>query len=199
MVTVTNAEKARLAKLRSSLSPNCLKVSGFPLIYTEDDLKQLFTPFGEIDFLHMESPGTALIQFKYLENCKDAIDNLNGFVLSGRVIKVEFANEARSASEPNEGPTRTILLKNMFDPAQESEDDWPSDIREDVIEECSKYGQVLHCYVEKDSMGHVYVKFETANAAQGAHSSLNGRWFAGKQISVEYLPESFYSNRFPQS
>ena len=48
-------------------------------------------------------------------------------------------------------PNRTILLKNMFDPATESGPDWHLEIQEDVAEECSKYGKVLHCAVERES------------------------------------------------
>jgi len=48
-------------------------------------------------------------------------------------------------------PTRTVLLKNMFDPEEETEPTWAEDIQEDVSEECSKFGPVLHCNVEKNS------------------------------------------------
>ena len=47
-------------------------------------------------------------------------------------------------------PSHAFMLKNMFDPKTETEPDWDKDIKEDVEEECGKFGQVLHSYVEKD-------------------------------------------------
>ena len=41
------------------------------------------------------------------------------------------------------------MLTNMFDPSKESESGWDQEIRDDVIEECNKYGGVLHLYVDK--------------------------------------------------
>ncbi|MBA0851770.1 hypothetical protein Goshw_025612 [Gossypium schwendimanii] len=46
-------------------------------------------------------------------------------------------------------PSECLLLKNMFDPATETEPDFDLDIKEDVEEECSKYGRVKHIYVDK--------------------------------------------------
>ena len=40
----------------------------------------------------------------------------------------------------------------MFNPAEETERDWDTDLRDDVKSECeTKYGKVLEIYVEKDS------------------------------------------------
>lgn len=96
-------------------------------------------------------------------------------------------------------PTRFLQLKNMFDPTKETERGWEDDIALDVKDECSKYGQVLHCKVDKNSLGHVYLKFSTVNAAQQAQMALNGRWFAQKQISATFLPQETYEQRYPKS
>lgn len=76
------------------------------------------------------------------------------------------------ATEPVGSPSECLLLKNMFDPATEVCDflvffvassynilmfkifmqmdpDYDMDIKEDVEEECSKYGRVRHAYVDK--------------------------------------------------
>jgi len=96
-------------------------------------------------------------------------------------------------------PTRTVLLKNLFDPAEETEPNWPEDIKVDVTEECSKFGGVLHAHVDKDSLGFVYLKFETVQGAQAAYQTLNGRKFSGRQIAVDYIPEALYHAQFPAS
>ena len=48
--------------------------------------------------------------------------------------------------------SKSVQLKNMFNPAEETERDWDTELRDDVKLECeTKYGKVLEIYVEKDS------------------------------------------------
>ncbi|XP_020409093.1 splicing factor CC1-like isoform X1 [Zea mays] len=46
-------------------------------------------------------------------------------------------------------PTEFLLLKNMFDPSLETDPDFDLDIRDDVQDECSKFGAVKHIFVDK--------------------------------------------------
>ncbi len=71
------------------------------------------------------------------------------------------------------------------------------EIQEEVAGEVSKYGKVLHCFVDKLSMGHVYLSFESVEAGQAAAAALHGRWFSQKRIAVEYVPREEYFARFP--
>ncbi len=48
-------------------------------------------------------------------------------------------------------PTQCLLLKNMFDASTQSEPDWEKEVAEDVRDECSKFGEVLHLHVDKNS------------------------------------------------
>ena len=64
-------------------------------------------------------------------------------------------------------------------------------------EECSRYGQVEHIAVGKNTPGFVYVKFTDNAGATNAKNTLSGRWFAGKMISVDYLLEGSYQLRYP--
>lgn len=83
-------------------------------------------------------------------------------------------------------PTPCLLLRNMFGPAQQTEPEWETEIAEDVKEECSRYGQVLHCGVDKNSKGFVYVRFGSVEAAVAAKTALHGRWYSGNQIVADY-------------
>jgi len=94
-------------------------------------------------------------------------------------------------------PQRCILLRNMFDPKTETDPNFDEDIKEDVGEECSRYGQVEHIAVGKNTPGFVYVKFTDNAGATNAKNTLSGRWFAGKMISVDYLLEGSYELRYP--
>ena len=45
-------------------------------------------------------------------------------------------------------PTPCVLLTNMFDALSEKEVGWEEDIRDDVIEEFMRFGDVVHVYVD---------------------------------------------------
>ena len=104
---------------------------------------------------------------------------------------------SRYSSFNNNSRSRCVLLMNMFNPQTESDPDFDMEIREDVREEVSKFGKVLHIYVDKTAMeGLVYLKFETMNEATQTINNLNGRWFAKNQIKASYCDEKVYNNQF---
>jgi len=87
--------------------------------------------------------------------------------------------------------TRSILLKNMFDPAEETEQDWDKELAEDVKGECaSKYGPVVNIRVIRESQGEIYVQFDTVESSAKAYGGLNGRWFGGKLVSASYISDA---------
>ncbi|CAM0956886.1 unnamed protein product [Alopecurus aequalis] len=94
-------------------------------------------------------------------------------------------------------PTEFLLLKNMFDPAVETDPDFDLDIRDDVQDECSKFGVVNHIFVDKRTAGFVYLHFDSATAATSAQRSLHGRWFAGKMITATFMTAQQYEMKFP--
>ncbi|TQD96339.1 hypothetical protein C1H46_018105 [Malus baccata] len=96
-------------------------------------------------------------------------------------------------------PSECLLLKNMFDPTAESEPNFDLDIKDDVQEECSKYGTLKHIYVDKNTAGHVYLRFENTQAAISARHVLHGRWFAGKMIEATFMLPQTYEAKFPES
>lgn len=88
----------------------------------------------------------------------------------------------------NESPSVYILIQNMFVLERETEPNWDLEIKEDVVEECSKYGKVELCVVEKSrSGGFVYMQFASIDAASKAIAGLNGRFFAGNMLTVSFL------------
>ncbi|KAI8337011.1 hypothetical protein BC941DRAFT_452649 [Chlamydoabsidia padenii] len=240
-----------------------LYVGSINYTLTEHDLRQVFEPYGPIDFvdLHKDlatgrSKGYAFIQFRNVKDAKEALTKMNGFELAGRNLKVGMVTE--KSQQPNGGsysnlgndsgpldddsagmtlnsmsraelmrklaaretdlmsaaekvtqsppvnvtapviiPSRTILLNNMFNPAEETEPDWVRDLSVDIKEECQQYGNVEHIFVNPDSLGEVSLKFDTVGAGQKAIQSLNGRWFGGRQIQAIFMPEHEYNQRFP--
>eukprot|EP00958_Prasinococcus_capsulatus_P024230 scaffold3759_cov425-Prasinococcus_capsulatus_cf.AAC.17 len=119
-------------------------------------------------------------------------------------------------------PTRCLLLTNMFDPAEETEPQWDEDIKEDVADEVSKYGQIETIQIDKvedqlyvhwlsmsaekrcivlaqNSKGWVFIKFATEQACAGAQAALNGRWFAARKIVAEFQNELLFNAKLGTS
>ncbi|MCO5551508.1 hypothetical protein L7F22_005012 [Adiantum nelumboides] len=104
-----------------------------------------------------------------------------------------------AVAEPIGIPTECLLLRNMFDPSTEMEPDFDLDIKDEVQTECSKYGVVKHVHVDKNSAGHVYLRFNNINSAMNAQKNLHGRWFAGKMITTTYMTPQAYEAKFQDS
>ncbi|KAG0087467.1 hypothetical protein BGZ93_010938 [Podila epicladia] len=96
-------------------------------------------------------------------------------------------------------PSRSVLLKNMFTEEDKTEPEWAKELEEDVKEEAEKSGAVVHIHVEQESVGEIYLKFDSVQSATNAVQSLGGRFFAGRQIIAAYLPEMLYNVRFPRA
>jgi RNA-binding protein 39 len=108
---------------------------------------------------------------------------------------LEFAQGVLGPASPI--PTPCVLLKNMFDPSEETESDWDKEIAEDVKQECeSKFGAVSHIHVDRDSKGFAYLKFALEEAAVKAKKSLHGRWFAGRKIACDFQFLPVYNKHF---
>jgi len=253
--------------MSSSVGPTRLYVGSLHFNVTEEDLRQVFLPFGDLEFvqIHMDpetgrSKGFGFVQYKRADDAKKALAQLNGLELAGRQLKVGLVNETKQeniggslgelddeggglqlnaqsrallmaklgrGALPNPSlpsamsmsgvgqlvspvpamlspppmvvPTQYLLLRNMFDPNGENEPDFDLDIRDDVQDECGKYGKVVYVKVDRDSQGCVYVKFGAPDGATKAMKALHGRWFAGKMITAEYLTESVFRSKCPKA
>lgn len=95
--------------------------------------------------------------------------------------------------------SRCIVLQNCFDAQQEAarldNEGWEEEIEADVKAECQNFGAVEHCKLERDT-GCIYAKFADVNTAMRARSSLNGRFFGGQAIIVDFVPQMTYDMRF---
>ncbi|XP_068334182.1 uncharacterized protein [Pyrus communis] len=134
------------------------------------------------------------------------VPGLNGAAPNQRAVTLPINGQAAvsapilpaavAVNEPVGNPSECLLLKNMFDPAAEREPDFDVDIKEDVEEECSKYGRVKHIYVDKNSAGFVYLRFEAVEAAAAAQRAMHLRWFAGRLISALFMQPQVYQAKF---
>lgn len=88
----------------------------------------------------------------------------------------------------SENPTQHILVHNMYDKDEETEQGWENDIKLDFEEECAQYGKISSVVVmSKDPGGKIYASFESAEGAMSCANSLAGRWFDKRQLRVEFV------------
>ncbi|XP_065116089.1 RNA-binding protein 39b isoform X2 [Paramisgurnus dabryanus] len=110
IVQVSQAEKNRAAALANSLQrggigPMRLYVGSLHFNITEDMLRGIFEPFGKIEGIQLmmdnetgRSKGYGFISFADAECAKKALEQLNGFELAGRPMKVGHVTERSDAS-----------------------------------------------------------------------------------------------------
>ncbi|KAG8987434.1 hypothetical protein FRB90_003347 [Tulasnella sp. 427] len=257
MVQLTESERNKQAPAGDSLNlpPGVnappvgmqLYVGSLHFNLSESDIQQVFEPFGELEFvdLHKDpqtgrSKGYAFVQYKRAEDAKMALQQMDGFELAGRQLRVNTVHDkgstrgmmggiqqdsldegggtnlnsvsrqalmqklartepAAARPAPIMKPTnipatmksRCILLKNMFNPEEETEPDWHKELQTDVKDECeAKYGKVDAIKVEVESQGEIYLRFATVEDATKAIEGLNGRWFGGNQVSAAYISDA---------
>lgn len=73
------------------------------------------------------------------------------------------------------------------------------DIKEDIEEECSKYGTILEIKIPRPAgvrssagVGKIYIKYEDADKAQVAIKALAGRQFSRRTVlATEFSEENF--------
>ena len=87
-------------------------------------------------------------------------------------------------------PSGSILIHNMFDKDEETDEGWEDDIRLDLEEECGQYGKISRVVVmSTEPGGKIYASFETEGGAAKCAAALAGRWFDKRQLRVEFVDE----------
>lgn len=91
--------------------------------------------------------------------------------------------------------SKAVLLKNMFNPEEETEQGWDKELADDVKEECEdKYGKVTTIKVDTESGGEIWLKFEEVEGAKKAINGLNGRFFGGRSITAAFVSEGIFNS-----
>ncbi|CAL8235585.1 unnamed protein product, partial [Boreogadus saida] len=110
IVQASQAEKNRAAAMANNLQkgsagPMRLYVGSLHFNITEDMLRGIFEPFGRIEGIQLmmdsetgRSKGYGFISFADAECAKKALEQLNGFELAGRPMKVGHVTERTDAS-----------------------------------------------------------------------------------------------------
>lgn len=100
---------------------------------------------------------------------------------------------------PHKIYSRNVMLKHMFDPKELKNKDDEIDLEDDILAECKKFGKIKHFELDLDSRGEVYMKFQSESDARRCTRALDGRWFGGKQISANMIPDMVYNTKYPKT
>lgn len=131
------------------------------------DLRPLFDKYGTVvecdvvknyGFVHMENE----------QQGRDAIQNLNGYVVNGNPIKVEAAKSRRA---PNT-PTTKIFVGNLTDKMRAPE----------VRELFTKYGTVVECDIVRN---YGFVHLDCVGEVNEVIRELNGKMVDGQPLKVQ--------------
>ena len=104
MVSPTMAEKNRFAAQQQALvkpqGPMKLYVGSLHYNITEPMLRAIFEPFGQVDSVQLQydpetnqSKGYGFVNFRDSMSAKKAMEQMNGFELAGRPMKVNTVSE----------------------------------------------------------------------------------------------------------
>lgn len=106
IVQLTEAEKNRQVRNTetsgthaNSIPFHRLYVGNIHFSITEQDLQNVFEPFGELEFVQLQkddngrSRGYGFVQFREADQAREALEKMNGFDLAGRAIRVGLGND----------------------------------------------------------------------------------------------------------
>lgn len=91
----------------------------------------------------------------------------------------------------------TLARSNQSNSSDVADSIFVKEIREDVQEECEKFGKILSLKIPRPvggsrqsaGVGKIYIKYETPEAAAKALQALAGRKFADRTVVTTYFPE----------
>lgn len=157
------------AKPEFDTATNNLWVGNLTPDVTEAELTALFEKYGQVDSITSYSARSyAFLYFRSLEDAKAAKDALQGTVLRGNPLKIEFAKPAK--------PCKSLWVAGIGQSVS----------KEELEEHFKKFGKILEFKFIKDR-NTAYIDYARLEDATEALKTMNGKQISGEQIRVDYL------------
>ncbi|XP_074563391.1 flowering time control protein FPA-like isoform X2 [Curcuma longa] len=153
----------------SESASNTLWVGKLSAETTDSDLMSIFSKHGALDCTTMRpARNYTFVYFRQDEEAKAAKEALQGYVIHGSAIRIEFAKPPRAA--------RQIWVGGFSS----------STSKEQLEEEFLQFGKIeeYRFFRDRNSAIIEYYKLEDAMAA---HKNMNGKKLAGQQLHVDFL------------
>lgn len=120
--------------------------------------------------------------------------------------QIQEAEAAKRRAEMEQNNTNCFMIKHFFHPddediqAAENEAEWKFNLSQDIIEETTDYGGIVHIHIDgKNTAGIVYLKAPTNYVANEIITGLHGRFFGGRVLEAARIPLSNYNELFADS
>ena len=173
---------------------NGIFINGIPYETTEDELRELFSPYGDIELLKLpkyqdsgRNIGYCHIYYTTPESASKALE-LDNHTIGKRYLNVSLAKKSSEQLNktvkinPNDVPIdcNTAFIRNL--PYDTTEKDVG-----DKFRSCGKIKAIrfVYNYQNKKFKGFCYIDFKEHNSLLKA-LELNGKDFQGRQLQVDY-------------
>ncbi len=180
--------------INSNESCNGIFINGIPYETTEDELRELFSPYGDIELLKLpkyqdsgRNIGYCHIYYTSPESASKALE-LDNHTIGKRYLNVSLANKNSEQLNktmkinPNDVPVdcNTAFIRNL--PYDTTEKDVG-----DKFRSCGKIKAIRFVYnfQNKKFKGFCYIDFKEHNSLLKA-LELNGKDFQGRKLQVDY-------------
>lgn len=202
-------------------SPEKISITNIPVYLTDDQVTELLKAFGDLKSYVLvkdtgtdQSKGIAFCEYVEPDVGKLAVENLHGMAIGESHLRAQRASiGATQAAGLEQGVNamsmlagtasadleqgRVLQLLNMVTAEELMDNAEYLEIKEDVQEECEKYGRVLALKIprprggsiQQPGVGKIFVKFEDREGAQKALKALAGRKFADRTVVVTFFGE----------
>ena len=189
-----NKKKEKDNKKKENKSCNGIFINGIPYEATEDELREIFSPYGEIELIKLpkyqdsgRNIGYAHIYYTSPKSASKALE-LDNYTMGKRYLNVSLANknsEQLNKSEkinPNDVPIDclTAFIRNL--PYETTEKEVG-----DKFRSCGKIKDIRFVYNSKNKKfkGFCYIDFKEHRSLIKA-LELNGKDFQGRKLQVDY-------------
>jgi nucleolin len=187
--------KNKKSKEQKSKEPcNGIFINGIPYETTEEELKELFSPFGEIEQIKLpkyqdsgRNIGYCHIYYTSVDSANKALE-LDNYTLGKRYLKISLANKSSNELNktqkinPNDVPVNclTAFIRNL--PYESTEKEIG-----DKFRSCGKIKGIRMVYNSKNKKfkGFCYIDFKEHNGLLKA-LELNGKDFQGRKLQVDF-------------
>ena len=181
-------------ELKSKEPCNGIFINGIPYETTEEELKELFSPFGEIEQIKLpkyqdsgRNIGYCHIYYTSVDSANKALE-MDNYTLGKRYLKISLANKSSNELNktqkinPNDVPVNclTAFIRNL--PYESTEKEIG-----DKFRSCGKIKGIRMVYNSKNKKfkGFCYIDFKEHNGLLKA-LELNGKDFQGRKLQVDF-------------